>query len=114
MNSASLLTFSTRAAAVGSALWPAVVLIDGTEYPATLTEPAKFQGEFIAGAEQALGGLVARVIKSDLPTKPATQQALRWKRPAAASWDATVWWIDEITGDNPSDAEWRVACSPKN
>ncbi len=114
MNASQLTTFSARSADVGAALWPAVVLIASVESDASVTEPSKFQGELIQGAEQALGTLVARVRKSILPDKPAAYQNLRWKRPAAGDWDTTIWWIEEVTGDNPSDAEWRILCSPKN
>jgi len=112
MNSAQLQTFSARAAAVGAALWPAVVLIDGVEYPATLPEPRASAG-LITGGEEIEGSLAARVLLTDLPAKPALQQALRWKRPGDAAWNATVWWIDDVDR-SPIDAEWRISCVPKN
>jgi len=113
MTSSQLLAFNQRSAATGVALWPAVVLIAGVEYDATLPQPRGFSGELIGGGEQVSGILTARVTKSQLVTAPAPYQDLKWKRPGAATWDTTTWWIEEVTGP-PADAEWRITCSPKN
>jgi hypothetical protein len=114
MNAASLAAFSARSAAVGHALWPALVELATGTYAATLTEPSKFVGELIRGGEQMDGVLVARVIKALLPTAPVLHGKLRWKRPGELDWNKTAWQIDEITGDSPGDAEWRISCTPKN
>lgn len=114
MNASSLAAFSARSAAVGHALWPALVELATGTYAATLTEPSKFTGEFIRGGEQIDGLLVTRIQKSQLPAAPALHGKLRWKRPGEAAWNATAWVIDEVTGENPADAEWRISCTPKN
>lgn len=111
MNLAAIQAFSARAAAVSLA--PAIVLIAGTEYPATVPEP-RVLGNLIDGGEEiAAATLSARILLTDLATAPAVNQPLQWKRPAEATWRTTTWLIDEIRR-SPIDAEWLITCSPKN
>jgi hypothetical protein len=113
MTSTQLAAFSTRAAATGFALWPAVVLIAGVEYAATITQPSNAAAEYVEGSEMQEGTLVARVAMAILPAAPATYQSLKWKRPGATAWHTVTWFIQEVTG-TPADAEWRIVCTPKN
>lgn len=112
MNITQLAAFSTRAAATGAALWPAIVLIAGVQYPATVTEPKLAHG-LITGGEQIEGILTARILLTDLPAAPALQQALQWKRPTATTWHPVTWWIEECK-KSPLDVEWQVTCAVKN
>lgn len=114
MNAASIAAFASQSAAAGAALWPAVIVLGNAteEVPACVPEP-RFEAILISGVEEISGALVARVKLTDLPDKPATQQALRWKRPGETGYRAQVWWIDQVKR-SPLDSEWHIVCVPKN
>lgn len=112
MNLTDLQAFTARAAAEGQAMCPAIVLIGGTEYTATVPEPGVV-GDFILGGETMSGTLVVRILIDDLAEAPALHQDLQWKRPAEVTWRATTYTIDEAKR-HPMDSEWRIVCSPKN
>ena len=112
MDANDLFAFSSRAAAVGGALWPGIVLIDGEEYAATVPEPRMLTG-LISGGETGEGSLVARVSLDILPIAPDANQELRWKRPGESSYRPRAWWIEDVR-KSPIDTEWVITCVVKN
>jgi hypothetical protein len=76
MDADDLAAFDERASAVGEALWPATVVIGGSQYAASATEPRQRDiltdgGEEVQGEEW-----VVRVRKSQLPVRPPRNIAL--------------------------------------
>ena len=112
MDAASVSAFSDRAATVGAALWPAIALIAGVEYPATISEPRLATG-LITGGETVEGSLSVRINLASLPVAPTLEQELRWKRPGEPAWRTIAWWIIECRR-SPLDNEWKISCMVKN
>jgi hypothetical protein len=104
--------FSTRAAAVGRAMCPALVRLGGagSEIPATVAEPERMAA-LVAGGEVEEGELVARILKADLATRPAENQVLEWKRPGETTLRPVRWWVSNVK-DHPHDVEWVLTCIP--
>lgn len=112
LTSADFAAFAASAAAAGQAMSPALVRIDGVTYTATVPTP-RHTTELIPGAEITDGTLIARILISDLPTAPAENQKLEWKRPTESSWNSIVWFIRTVTR-SPLDVEWHLSCTPHN
>lgn len=113
MNSASLLAFSAQSAAAGEALWAATIRINGgPELAAAITDP-KGTPSLVSGGDIDAGELIVRVRKDILPTKPALQLKLQWKRPTETAWRPQKWRITEATS-NDCDATWLIKCAPWN
>ena len=112
LTAADFAAFSTSAAAAGQAMAGAVVRIAGTDYPATVPTPRLTNAQGVGG-EVRDGALIARILIEDLPVPPAENQALQWKRPAAASWEPVTWFIRSVTR-SPLDVEWHLQCEPMN
>ena len=112
MDPADILAFSARSATLGAELWPAIVLIAGVEYAATVPAPRILQ-TLVAGGQIIEGALSARISQELLATAPAENQPLSWKRPGETSYRADLWWVDEVRS-GPLDTEWHLLCSPKN
>jgi len=104
MNAAALLAFDQRSAAVGEALWPAVVTLSGTDYPCAVIRPrqAVQLGDYAEEPEPVT--LTVRIRKEILPTAPALHLILIWQ--------GERWKIRSIGGHETTEATWSIACQP--
>ncbi len=104
MNADQVKAFGNRAAAVGEALWPGEVTIDGTSYAAEVPTPrSSFDVE--EGREVQRGRLMVKIRKDVLPERPAENQPL--------TYGGEVWWIDSVREADLED-RWMIECSPRN
>lgn len=112
MNPASVLAFSARGEAVGAALHSAFVRIGSSsaEYPATIPEPRRETLAYEGGSADE-GELVVRILVDTLPTPPAEQQLLQWRRPDEESWRSPKWRIIAVRRSN-IDVAWHIRCIP--
>jgi hypothetical protein len=111
LTAADFQAFATLGAAAGRAMGPAIVELAGVEYPATVPAPRR-GADLIAGGTLDKGELKARILASDLATRPAENTLLRWKRLAGDAWSAD--WIVTEVSDSPIDTEWHLSCVPAN
>ena len=104
MNAAALLAFDQRSAAVGEALWPAVITISGTDYACAVIRPrqAVLLGDYAEEPEPVT--LTVRLRKDLLAAAPALHLILIWQ--------GERWKIKSVAGQESTEAVWRIACQP--
>jgi hypothetical protein len=110
MDLASVREFSERGEAVGRVLNGAVVEIGGAVVAATVPDPRR-ELMTMEGGSVDEGDLVVRILKSDLQTRPAEQQTLRWRRPGETGWRSPRWRVTSVR-DPEMDVVWVMRCIP--
>jgi hypothetical protein len=111
LDPAAIATFADRATAVSEAMHPAEVSINGAApIAAIITEPRR-ETMLPDGGGMDEGELIVRIRKTTLPTPPAEQLKLRWRRPGTTAYRNPTWRISIVSAPDLTPV-WHLRCIP--